>query len=220
MPPKPNTKTLASMVINDIEPDIDSVNAALLEASDYERRQAISRIGAHIPSPIRTGVAKALAVQLVPANADQATIAATAMALVPHELLAAAKVGRIAQHPAMIVTMTFVRAARDLRVPPEYMDYLHLNKPMHLRPQQEEMRQLNVARIPVGILNVFAGIDPPPPAGSDFAFALKCTLISHVLSSIAINALGLALKRTVAAREVLPVLWEEDGAIDALGIGH
>ena len=218
MPPKPNTKTLASMVTNDIEPDVDAVNSALLEASEDERRQAIARIQANIPSGTRSAAAKALIAQRIPGTADQATIAATAKALIPHELLAQAKTGRLSQHPAMIVTLTFVRAARDLRVPPEYMDYLHLTKAMHLRPAQEELRQLNVARIPIGVLNVFAGIDPPPEAGSDFAFALKCTLISQVLSTIAINALGLALKRTVAAREVLPVLWEEEGAIEALGI--
>ena len=206
------------MIVNKIAVDRDTVANAMTEASEDERRTAMNRIGEHLDTLIRSAAGKALALGQLHLAADPATIDAVAQALVPQNLLKAAKAGRLAEHPASIVIVELVRAARDLRVPANLQGYMDLTQTMHLRTQQEEVRQLNVGRLPQGIRDIFSGTHPAPAAGSDFHFALKCTLISHILTSIAINELGRALKRSVAPREVLPVLWEEEGAVEALGI--
>ena len=213
-----NTKTLASMVANDIEPDIGSVTAALQETNIDDRRHAIARIASTLASPIRTKTAQAIATSTLTAGTDAATIVAIARALVPPEFLKAAKAGQIQQNPAMQVIDALVRAARDLVLPPEHQDYLILIRPLHLRQAQEDLRQMNVGRLPQPLIDTFSGILPPPPAGSVEAFTMKCTLISMVLNTIAINALSQQLRRSVSAREVLAILWEEPGAVQALGI--
>ena len=109
-----NTKTLASMVANDIEPDIGSVTAALQETNIDDRRHAIARIASTLASPIRTKTAQAIATSTLAAGTDAATIVAIARALVPPEFLKAAKAGQIQQNPAMQVIDALVRAARDL----------------------------------------------------------------------------------------------------------
>ena len=132
-----NTKTLASMVANDIEPDVGSVSAALQETNLDDRRHAIARIATTLASPIRTKTAQAIATSTLAAGTDAATIVAIARALVPPEFLKAAKAGQIQQNPAMQVIDALVRAARDLVLPPEHQDYLILIRPLHLRQAQE-----------------------------------------------------------------------------------
>ena len=105
-------------------------------------------------------------------------------------------------HPPLLTPMLPWVILHDCRDPCSE-DYLILIRPLHLRQAQEDLRQMNVGRLPQPLIDTFSGILPPPPAGSVEAFTMKCTLISMVLNTIAINALSQQLRRSVNAREVL-----------------